>query len=362
MSPTQNPLAAEGTGRTAREAGAVHEDPPRHARAANRLVPDAVVRRFLRSGDRYFFPDRSLAFVDGGTRLRVRSHNAEVVHAVVAIVQARGWSAVRVTGTQAFRGELWREGMLQGITVHGHRPGAGELQELRDARERRRPARGLAAVPPRAAGAALGGVPQRVREAPRAPVTGVLLAHAAAPYRFDPAQSTSYYVRLRTAVGERTLWGTDLERAVTASRSRVRVGDAVTAAPHGAQTMKVRVAKRGEAGERVGERKVTVSRTVWSVETVQHLEARERRAQLVRDGALPADTLLAGDPELAAAAIALRLAARFAQRLTPHAGSQARFVHAVREGLARAIAEGRRIRLPVARRSERAHPPAPARA
>jgi hypothetical protein len=56
---------------------------------------------------------------------------------------------------------------------------------------------------------------------------GRLLAHGKAPYQFDPGNEESYYVRLQTNYGRQTLWGTDLERAIRESKSRVKVGDAV---------------------------------------------------------------------------------------------------------------------------------------
>ena len=339
----------------AQAADAVREHPPRPGHAANRLVPEAVAARFLRIGERYFLPDRSLAFVDGGTRLQVLTHNLEVVHGVVAIMQARGWRQVQVTGAPAFRQLLWREATLQGIEVHGHRPGALELQQLERAR-----ARSPAAAPPPEAAAAGGGAGPAgdgpARGGGRAPVRGILLAHAAAPYRFDPAQRLSYYARVRTEAGERTLWGADLERAIAESRSGVQVGDEVVVRPRGARPAAVRVAQRNEAGERVGERKVVVSRTVWTVETARHLEALQRKAERVRGGHLPAGALLAGDPELAVAAAGLRLAAQFAQRVTPRTDDQARIVEAIREGLACAVAQGDRIRLPAFRTRERGAP------
>jgi hypothetical protein len=56
---------------------------------------------------------------------------------------------------------------------------------------------------------------------------GRLLAHGKAPYRFEPENPESYYVRLQTAEGRQVLWGADLERAMRESKSRVKVGDAV---------------------------------------------------------------------------------------------------------------------------------------
>ena len=56
---------------------------------------------------------------------------------------------------------------------------------------------------------------------------GRLLAHGKAPYRFEPENAASYYVRLQTAEGRQVLWGTDLERAMRESKSHAKVGDAV---------------------------------------------------------------------------------------------------------------------------------------
>ena len=111
-------------------AGSVGEQPASPASASNRIVPDAVARRFLRIDDRYFFADRTLAFVDTGTRLKVRTHNLEVVHSIVAIMQARGWQTVSLKGTHEFRQKVWHEATLQGIGVHGYEPSALEMQQL----------------------------------------------------------------------------------------------------------------------------------------------------------------------------------------------------------------------------------------
>jgi hypothetical protein len=56
---------------------------------------------------------------------------------------------------------------------------------------------------------------------------GRLLAHGKAPYRFEPDNRESYYVRLQTADGRQVLWGADLERAIRESKSHAKVGDAV---------------------------------------------------------------------------------------------------------------------------------------
>ncbi|MBW8719402.1 MAG: hypothetical protein JF629_27190, partial [Variovorax paradoxus] len=69
--------------------GSIQGDAPAAGRGHTR-VPDAIERRYLRIDNRYFFPDRTLAFIDDGGRLRVRTENREVLHSVVAIAEMRG--------------------------------------------------------------------------------------------------------------------------------------------------------------------------------------------------------------------------------------------------------------------------------
>lgn len=48
-----------------------------------------------------------------------------------------------------------------------------------------------------------------------------MLAHGAAPYQNDPAEKMSYFVKLRTETGERTIWGKDLTE-LSASPNLIR--------------------------------------------------------------------------------------------------------------------------------------------
>lgn len=328
-------------------AGSVGEHPPRppgESSPSNRLVPDAVARRFLRIEDKYFFPDRTLAFVDSGTRLKVHTHNLEVVHSIVAIMQARGWQSVQLTGTQEFRQKVWHEATLQGIGVLGYEPGALEIQQLQRALDRDQSMRQAQSSAEERKDAS----PDRnsVAAGQRRPSRGVLLAHAAAPYHFDPMQRMSYYVRLQTEVGERTLWGSDLERAIAESRSGATVGDEVVVSQRGARSVTVRVPDRNKEGELVGDKKLIAQRMTWSIERVQYIDSLGHKAALFRDGATKTAAALSQYPELIGAVAGMKLAEQFAQRLTPHADDQTRIVQAIRSGLANAIAQGQHIHLP----------------
>ena len=96
----------------------------------HRRVPDAIERRYLRVDNRYFFPDRTLAFIDDGGGIRVRTENHEVLNSVAAIAQARGWKVIELEGTEAFRRGMWREAVLRGIEVRGYAPTPAEVLQL----------------------------------------------------------------------------------------------------------------------------------------------------------------------------------------------------------------------------------------
>ncbi|MBT2320788.1 hypothetical protein J7E62_00235 [Variovorax paradoxus] len=368
---SENPPTNAASSASLDFAGFVQGDAPpaglSHARA-----PDAIERRYLRVNDRYFFPDRTLAFIDDGGRIRVRTENREVLHSVVAIAEARGWRVIELKGTEAFRQSMWREAALRGIEARGYEPTEAEILQVQRALKKwqpspeKRPGAGpqttspdreaaiaregaAPAKPGRDAGGHPTGAPQdsrSLREGPRPPVRGMLVAAAAAPYQFDPAQRMSFYVMVRTEVGDRTIWGTDLERALAESTSQPRIGDQVVLTQHGTSPVHVRVPTRNAASELIGEKKIVVQRARWSVETPDHLRAMEHRATLVRTGDLLSAAALGQDPELATAAAGLKLAEQYARRLTTDQTSQDGLVQLIRERMAHALEQGRAIHLP----------------
>ena len=58
---------------------------------------------------------------------------------------------------------------------------------------------------------------------------GRLTEHGRAAYQFRSGEDLSYYVKLLTSRGERTLWGKDLERAISVGETQPKVGDLVGA-------------------------------------------------------------------------------------------------------------------------------------
>lgn len=361
------------------EAGAVQAEAPQAGRGHPR-VPDAIERRYLRVDNRYFFPDRALAFIDDGARIRVRTENREVLHSVVAIAEARGWRALTVKGTESFRQGMWREAALRGIEVQGYEPTEVEILQMQRASKPSPPSRekGAAQAPaPRTApenrGAAMArdgasgpdaahdAVPNPTempqdhrspRTALRSTVQGMLVAAAAAPYQFHPTQRMSFYVRVRTESGDRTVWGSDLERALAESASRPRIGDQVVLMRHGALPVKVLVAERNAQGELTGEKRIVTQRAVWRIETSDYLHAMEELAMRIRSGETVPPEIRRQHPQLATAAAGLALAEQYATRVTSDQDSQQHLVQLIRERIADALAQGHSIHLP----DRRPHP------
>jgi hypothetical protein len=87
----------------------------------------------------------------------------------------------------------------------------------------------------------------RVRSADRL-LTGKLLDHGRDTYRFDPREDLSYFVRLQTPEGPRTLWGKDLQRALEKSLTRPQIGDEIGLRRTGADAVTVKRRERDPGG------------------------------------------------------------------------------------------------------------------
>ncbi|QEA38658.1 hypothetical protein FGL86_05940 [Pistricoccus aurantiacus] len=90
---------------------------------------------------------------------------------------------------------------------------------------------------------------------------GEIVALGSAPYRFDEANSLSYYITLRNGGDDKTLWGVDLKRI--ALETPLAVGDKVALEFVGRQAVVVEKPVRNDQGKVVGHRKVKTHRHSW---------------------------------------------------------------------------------------------------
>jgi len=300
-------------------------------------VPQAVRDRFIQDGHRFHFPDGAPAFRDFGRRLTSASENTEVIHSLIQIAESREWQQISVSGTERFRQEAWRQGRMAGLTVRGYGPSEveraqvvralGRKSELDEIRE------------PVTTGADESTRQARTRAPRDERIVGKLLDHGRDSYRFDPREPMSYFVRVATPEGPRTIWGKDLERAVAQSLSRTAIGDEVALWSSGADAVTVKRRERDRSGRVLEEKEVAARRNRWTIERTDFLEARAAAAATLRDPSLDAKEGVRRHPELAGTYLQIR-AAEIAARAIRDPQDQRKFVEKVRGALASSIERG----------------------
>lgn len=335
--------------------------------ADSRAVPERIRSRYVKVGSKYHFTNGDLAFRDRGRRLSTPLENTEVIGDLIAIAKERGWDDIVLGGTERFRKEAWQQARLAGFTVRGYLPTEMERAQLvrligREREEGRDSSLMPGAAPserprtqPTAAEESSRTETRAVAPAPDRVHVGRLIDHGAANYQHDAGADLSYFVKIDTPDGERTIWGKDLERAVAQSLSRAKPGAEVLVRQLGVKPVTVIRPVRDEEGRIVERTRVQTHLNRWSVERVDFLKERAEVAQIVRDPSIDAKTAAAKRPELAGTYTELHAAKLVAQELYAHPVDRERFIARVREAIADEIERGEplsapRIKTPVTSR------------
>jgi len=92
-------------------------------RALDALVVDPVTGEYRWRK----YPKSRPVFVDKGDRIEVTSHNTTVIQAALQLAQDKFGDAIEVTGSEAFRRQVWQEAQALGISIQGYTPKAEEL-------------------------------------------------------------------------------------------------------------------------------------------------------------------------------------------------------------------------------------------
>jgi hypothetical protein len=112
---------------------------------------------------------------------------------------------------------------------------------------------------------------------------GKLKEHGDANYQFRAREDPSYYVKLLTSRGERTLWGKDLKRALTEGETRPKLGDLVGARRIAREAVTVTSRQRDAEGRVTAQEERHAHRTRWVIEKVTFFAERARMARRLRD-------------------------------------------------------------------------------
>lgn len=299
-------------------------------REKNRQVElmEQVHSQFRVAGPKYHFKDQpdKLAFKDKGDRMVSGSNDDRVARAMATMAEAKGWKTIKVSGHPEFARAVWMEASLRGLEVRGYKPTEQDTEQLETRRDRamrntveREPqrARGSAgpeASPRRTHGRQVGdrgkdraGTPEGRDKLPAGPlraVSGRLVEHGEARYKHDPKQQLSYYVKLATDKGERTLWGVDLKRAL--HDGKAEKGDDVNLVFKGEHPVTVHTPKRDGKGRVVGVQEIPANRNSWEVQKSD----RHKVAEAVAAALIDATVQHPGQRDALKAAVGARLAER----------------------------------------------------
>jgi putative DNA primase/helicase len=324
-------------------------------RSAPAPVPDEVRKKFVQIKNAYFFPDGAKAFTDRGDRLSTPSENTEVVRSLVSIAQTRGWNEVVVRGSERFRREAWTAARTAGLDVRGYKPTEFEqsrlVRSIADRSALNIPGQSVPDAPGSSGRSSAGGQSERGTRS-GALLTGTLVEHGRAPYQHNPKEPLSYYVKIETAQGDRTVWGVDLERAFKESLSQPVAGDAVGLRSIRQEPVKVKTPDRDGDGKVVGHKDLETLRNRWIVEKQSFFEERAQAARTLRDPNIDAKQGGRRHPELTGSYLQVH-AAELAAKQMRDPQDQKRFVEKVREALAASVARGEPLP-PVRLREQRA--------
>jgi hypothetical protein len=169
---------------------------------------------------------------------------------------------------------------------------------------------------------------------------GRLTEHGRANYQFRSGENASYYVKLLTSRGPKTLWGKDLERALNSGETRPKVGDLIGARRAGREAVTVTARRRVADGRIVTEEAHYAHRTLWIVEKVQFFAERARLARRLRDEQAEVRETVRAHPELKSCFLSVRAAQEFAARRIADPKDRERFLILMREAMAASIHRG----------------------
>lgn len=125
-------------------------------------------------------------------------------------------------------------------------------------------------------------------EKAREPVTGKVTACGEAPFRFDPDESNSTFITLRTREGSQTFWGKEL--AGLLRETRLKEGQMVTLQWMGEQPVTINRPVKNTQGEFTGHyEKVETKRNQWSLTPVRGARVQTGGDEMVTLAAMEAN-------------------------------------------------------------------------
>ena len=184
-----------------------------------------------------------------------------------------------------------------------------------------------------------------VREANRRRRTEKLLIgrlkdHGIANYQFRTKQDPSYYVKLLTRNGERTLWGKDLQRALLQGETRPQVGELIGVRRTAREAVTITSRQRDAEGRVIAQEERHAHRARWVVEKVSFFAKRAQMARRLRDEQADVRESVRAHPELKSTFLTVRAAEDYAAKTIANPEDRERFLQLIRGAIASSIHKG----------------------
>lgn len=186
---------------------------------------------------------------------------------------------------------------------------------------------------------------------------GKLIDHGRARHEFHRAGHPSYYVKILTDDGPRTIWGRGLERALAKSRTQPQVNDVIGIRENNLAPVSFITRTRNAEGLVIATRQTDTPRPHWIIEKLEDFDLRAAAARALRDPTLSRREAVLNHRELGPAYWILDAAEKYAAGRWESPNTRSAFVGAVRETLALTVERG--IELPQPTREPRAAAAAP---
>jgi hypothetical protein len=195
-------------------------------------------------------------------------------------------------------------------------------------------------------------------------ISGTLVAHGRAAYRFNLRGEPSYFVRIHSGDGQRTIWDRGLERAIEQSLTKPLVRDEIGLRRLRSDSRGIKAPEPAAKSPVPKEQGPATRQHYWLVEKKSFFKERARAAQTLRDVAIAPREGVQRHSELVSSYLLLR-AAELTARALRDPEDRKKFVEGVRLKLAESIERGEpwpQVRLRERRGGpadlERGHPPA----
>lgn len=169
---------------------------------------------------------------------------------------------------------------------------------------------------------------------------GKLIDHGRARHEFHPQGHPSYFVKILTDDGPRTIWGRGLERALQKSRTQPQVDDVVGIRENNVAPVSFITRTRNAEGLVVATRQTDTPRPHWVVEKLEDFDLRAAAARALRDPTLSRREAVVNHRELEPVYRLLDLAQKYAANRWENPKTREAFVGAFREIHALAIERG----------------------